>query len=46
MHLLLPADGFQLASVTHAIPQADETLGKALVYVTAALAHGSCLQWR
>lgn len=46
LHLLLPADGLQLASVTHAIPQADETLGEALVYVTAALAHGSCLQWR
>lgn len=46
LHLLLPADGLQLASVTHAIPQADETLGEALVYVTAALAHSSCLQGR
>lgn len=41
------ADGLQLASAAHAVPQADETLGEALVYgVTAVWAHCSCCQGR
>lgn len=46
-HLLLPADSVQLASKAHAVPQADETLSKPLVYgVTAPWARCSCCQGR
>ena len=45
--LPVPADALQLTSAAHAVPQADETLGKALVYgVTAAWARCGCCQGR
>lgn len=45
LHLPIPADSLQLASAAHAVPQADETLGEALVYgVTAAWAYCGCCQ--
>lgn len=44
---LVPADSLQLASMAHAVPQADETLSEALVYgVTVAWALSCCCQGR
>lgn len=47
LYLLLPANGLQLTSLAHVVPQADETLSEALIYVvTVACGPGSCLQGR
>jgi hypothetical protein len=46
-HLPVPADSLQLASTTHAVSQANETLSKALVYhVTAAYTLRGCCYGR
>lgn len=46
-HLPVPANSFQLDSLAHAVSQAYETLGKALVYgVTAVWALCGCCEGR
>ena len=47
LYLLLPANGLQLTSLAHAVPQADEALSEALIYIVAvAWAPRSGLQGR